>query len=883
MNDKRSTRSMLYLLLLIAVLLAALWLTDKLERDTLLLAPQLGTVDSGAPRSIPTFTPPGGAYEHSLRLDIQASQPDAPLIFTTGGHTPTLTIGTLYERPLLLDASAPGVTVMRARQIVNGVAGPVVSASYIVGVENSLPALSIIIDPRDLWDAERGILVNTWQRGREWECPVHVTYVEGTRPGLGQVQGERGFEISAGLRIHGDRSVRKRSVRKRFDGAKQSFRLYFRNAYGAARLESSPFSEHPRQAQSYKRLLLQAGDRAGRWTLLDEQLMSDVAAEIGGRVARARFVLLFLNGAPWGVYRLSERIDRFFLEDNLRIRSADLIQDGRAEEGDDVHWNALMDWLATHDLSDRANYAYIQTQVDVDDFIDHAILQMYFGLPADRFVAVRPRVEGGRWFWLYGDSASESGILGGNLLSSDLGDVALLQHRLLENPDYRIQFAKRTANLLNTVLAPEVMAMRVDRLAAQLQPDIAHETDRWPTLTDWEQNVAILRDTLLHRSDEIRQQVLASSNLSGTASIEFHSTPDGGGNIFIAGHWLPGSPWNGIYFLGTDIHAIAVPVSGYVFERWENTAHQSPRSTSITITVDGPDTLTARFVPVPQDDPPLRPNDVIINEYWINDDGTRYTTVGNRPIEQDWLELLVTRPGTVDLRAWRITDNDTKLGTREGSIILPQFESLAAVPRGTVILIIATESNSNAAYFGQDDLDFEDGQMVFYVGNGNLDVITDPGFGIGRGNDNLALLAPGSDGLPLTADDVGIDFVAEGNAITPFSFGVLRDGVVFKAPFWDLGGDDGVLFVGKTDAGRDGQNDDSAGWIVAPSAEQSGDGTRLDNTNILTPGALNYWQSEAAIQPGVLTWSFIGLVLVVIALYLRIKADQSAPRKTTGR
>ena len=119
---------------------------------------------------------------------------------------------------------------MRARQVVNGVAGPVVSASYVVGVENSLPTLSIIADPRDLWDVERGILVNTWQRGWEWERPVHVTYVEGTRPGLGRVQGDRGFEITAGLRIHGS---------ERFDAPKQSFRLYFRNEYGAARLESS--------------------------------------------------------------------------------------------------------------------------------------------------------------------------------------------------------------------------------------------------------------------------------------------------------------------------------------------------------------------------------------------------------------------------------------------------------------------------------------------------------------------------------------------------------------------------------------------------------------------------------------------------------------------
>jgi hypothetical protein len=274
---------------------------------------------------------------------------------------------------------------------------------------------------------------------------------------------------------------------------------------------------------------------------------------------------------------------------------------------------------------------------------------------------------------------------------------------------------------------------------------------------------------------------------------------------------------------------------------------------------------------VTEDDPALRPNDVIINEYWINDNGTRYASIGNRPIEGDWVELLVTRPGGVDLRHWRITDNDTKMGTREGSIILPYLESLAAVPRGTTILIIATESDSNATYFGQDDLDPKNRQMIFYVGNGNLDVITDPGFGIGRRNDNLVLLSPGPDGSPLTADDVGIDFVAEGDAVTPYSFGVLEDGVVFESPFRGLGNDDGALFTGTIAAGRDGGNDDGAtGWIVGPPADRSGDGTSLDSTNILTPGALNYRQGGLALHPEVFAGPLVGLIAIAV-LYLRTR------------
>ena len=42
--------------------------------------------------------------------------------------------------------------------------------------------------------------------------------------------------------------------------------------------------------------------------------------------------------------------------------------------------------------------------------------------------------------------------------------------------------------------------------------------------------------------------------------------------------------------------------------------------------------------------------------------------------------------------------------------------------------------------------------------------------------DNLVLLAPGP--TPAFGDDVGIAFVAGGNAVTPASFGVLSDSVL---------------------------------------------------------------------------------------------------------
>jgi hypothetical protein len=338
--------------------------------------------------------------------------------------------------------------------------------------------------------------------------------------------------------------------------------------------------------------------------------------------------------------------------------------------------------------------------------------------------------------------------------------------------------------------------------------------------------------------------------LSTVVPLRVEIDPPESGAVYVGGLPLPGE---GHFFDGTEAELMVVPHSGFTFAGWLSVPEEVGRTCRIgrrqrpelpdppTIgdatllwPVDGPCRFSIHLRPIEADEPGPFPNDVIINEFWINDNGTRYRTLDHRPITGDWIELLVQRPVTVDLRGWRLTDNDTQAGGDEGSLIFPDLDAFAAIPRGTVILILATEHLENAAYFPTDDLNPSDGRMILYVGNGTLDVTTDPGFGIGTRNDNLILLAPTPEG------EVGIDFVAEGAAVTPYSFGVLADGVVFERPFRRLGRDDGAVFAGL------GANDDGArDWIVDPSACESGDEICLDTVNILTPGALNPGQRRS--------------------------------------
>jgi len=797
------------------------------------------------------FSLPGGYYDHDVSVELRTGTPDARILLTTDGSTPTPQTGILYKRPIHLDSSQPNVVVLRAREVlVDGQLGPVVSVSYVMNVQAHLPVLSMVIDPDELRDLDAHYL----SRGRAWERPVHLTYVTPDH--------QTGFSMGAGLRIRG---------RGTQSLPKKSLWLYFRQEYGTGKLEYPLFGES--DVRSFDHLVLDAGgnqaDKSLRWTLMESEITARLTRQAGGIAPRGQFVVLFINGQPWGIYNLRERLDDNFLRDHYNIEDVDLIENQKAQAGDLGNWNALCDFLENNLLTDPQNFAFVQTQVDLQNLTDYSIIQMYAAhddWPQKLAVRARARIEGGRWFWMSWDATRGYGATGNpdfNAVEWSTRSYALSPHEggqwlrstlllrsLLQNAEYRAAFISRAADLLNTILSPESVLAHIDHLTAQLADDIHYEENRWPGPLDWRTNVEAMRTWVQERPNQMRQELMSKFELTGTVTLEFAPPLSGQGYVMINDLLKRQLPWRGIYFVGSQVRIMAVPEPGYVFAGWNAPDWATP---SITLTVSVTRTIAPRFAPAPPD--AVRPNDAIFNEVWINDDSTHYASIGGRPVEGDWFEILVVRD-KLDMRGWRITDNDTKVATDEGSLIFPRTPAFAAVPRGTVILIIATETESNAANFPHDDLDSSDGRMILYVGNGTLDTMTDPGLGVGRSNDNLVLLAPGP--TDSFADDVGIDFVAEGAAVTPASFGVLTDGVVFEHPFRHLSTNNGVVFTWNHEPGHAPFDNDEAddpvvgddrsgagGWSVDPGQEYIGDDVMPGAKNILTPGQLNPGQMWA--------------------------------------
>jgi len=733
------------------------------------LASQATEVTTADP--LPAFSHPGGTYQRDILLEIVLPWPSAEIRFTSDGRISTEADGTLFTHAIPLRADIPGVTVLRARIVLpGGDLGPVISASYLMGLDTTLPVVSLIMDPADLWDAESGIYENPLGRGEAWERPVNVTYIASDHT--------LGFSIGAGIRVHGRQSRAQ---------AKKSLRLYFRTKYGPARLDYPLFQGS--SVTSFNRLVLHSGGQdfayppLANWTLMRNQLAAELAFDLGIAATESQPALLFINGEPWGIYQIRERLDEEFLQDHYGLASADFLESPESTirdvlAGDRKHWDSLMSYLGSHDLADPASYAYVRSQMDIDDFINYYILQIYSAntdWPAHNVHLFRPRVAGGRWRWMVWDSDNGFGADTYSQVHSDMishlldythpeteGRDTLLFRKLLANAEFRARFLSRASDLLNTILTPQAVIAHIDELAAELAPDLAYETHRWPSQSIWADHIQQLRDFANDRPDYVRRHLVERLGLGGTTDLTINPPSSGIGTVAVNGNMVSALRWQGTAFQGVTTTITAVPDAGYTFAGWSGP--DLPAESVIALLDGAARSITPSFTKL--DGAAVQAGDVVIVNVHIDDTGE---------IEGDWFELLVTRPGGIDLRGWRLTDNDTKSAIDEGSLILTDSPAFANVRAGTTLRIIATETPTNAQHWPEDDTDSWDLQMVLFAGNDNLNSTLDPWFNLGL-RDNLVILAPG----PTAAfdDDQGITFWGHDTPVTPASFGILADGVI---------------------------------------------------------------------------------------------------------
>ena len=455
------------------------------------------------PEALPVEVTPGsGRFAGPVTVQLYTPVPGSLLYYTLDGSDPTVD-GQEYTAPLTVTVT----TVLRAVALDNGVpVSAVTTATYLVDESTGLPVLSLVTDPAHLWDAATGIYANPEERGRRWERPVTVEWLS--------PEGETSFRVGAGLRIHGGGSRLT---------PKKSFRLYFRGEYGPRELAFPLFGVAP--GQTYDRLVLRAGyndswasageawSSGGVVVYVRDPLIRELHGSMGQVAVQGRWVAMYLNGAYWGLYELTERIDDTFLATHFNanewyVSSADVLH----------RWNRFVDWVNGADLRAAVHYEQVVQQLDIENFTSYVLLNIWaqnVDWPHNNRIVARPR-EGvdGRWRFIVWDAETtfmntentfERVVIGGTRLGQVLAS-------LLQNSQYRAYFIAQIEHHLAGVLDTESVRERLAALAAELRPEMAAEAARWlpdqepaAAVAQWEAALQQIADSLDTSEQQLHQ------------------------------------------------------------------------------------------------------------------------------------------------------------------------------------------------------------------------------------------------------------------------------------------------------------------------------------------------------------------------------------------
>jgi len=345
----------------------------------------------------------------------------------------------------------------------------------------SLPSLSLVLDPSDLFEPSRGIYANPKETGADWERPASLELIS--------ADGRLEFQLNCGVRIQGGWN------RRPEESPKHSFRVVFKKRYGPGKLRHPLFGENG--IRDFDEIVLRSGcnntwlhwkgEERRRGEFVRDQWMRDSFSAMGHPSARGLFVHLYLNGLYWGLYNPVERPSAPFLAghfggkpEHYDVRNADNVV-----EGDDVEWLKLMT-LANAGVSEAADYQKLEPLLDIEQFADFLILNFY-GANADwdrasNWYAARSRKPAGPYrFYVWDGERTLESIDANSMAFDDDQSPTRLFHMLKENADFRRLFARRARRHLtgDGALTPSNAAQRYRHWASQIEQAVLAESARW--------------------------------------------------------------------------------------------------------------------------------------------------------------------------------------------------------------------------------------------------------------------------------------------------------------------------------------------------------------------------------------------------------------------
>jgi len=356
---------------------------------------------------------------------------------------------------------------------------PLYNADLIKGLTD-IPSMSIVMPKDDFWEINDGTA--------EKKTSIELLYADD--PTLNEQE-------DGGIEAHSH------------DRLKRSYRLSFKNIYGAGDWDSDIFRNAVMGSETaeneFDRIVLRGGNNRAwsrnwntdRTAFTRDEWMRQSQIAASGIGSHGTFVHLYINGLYWGLYNPVERPDESFTSTYLGGEKEDwfAVSHGGDQGGNDNRYDYMKNDLLNKDLTNSNNYDELKSYLDVDKFSDYLLLSWMTGVqdwpnnnwwggnrnnPAGPFMFFAWDNE---WSWDVTKSANNGAWVHPDFRSNDTGgrNSALVFNKVKVNEDFMMSFVDRVYKLcLNDgAMTDDNSRQRWSALNNHIKNAVVAESARW--------------------------------------------------------------------------------------------------------------------------------------------------------------------------------------------------------------------------------------------------------------------------------------------------------------------------------------------------------------------------------------------------------------------
>lgn len=453
----------------------------------------------------PVFNQKGGFFSSRFSTQVSNIPAGATLRYTTDGSTPTLTNGQTSTSGIF---EGQETTILRVRFFKEGMlASPVVTRSFIKETRNfTLPAISLVSDPKNLTGSDYGIFVQGNGNGRpgngqsgncnwnmDWDRPANIEYITPEK-GLVEFNQEVGIEPSGGWSRAWSPHSFNIKASKVYEGVNRMDYQFFAN---------KPFLRH-------KGLKVRNGGNDSSQRIKDGAVQ-EVVRTSGLYVETQSFqpVHLYQNGKYIGVLNLREPNNKNYAYANYGIGTDDDEMDQWKMSPDSGYVqqvgtkDVFDEWYSlAENAADALAYERIKQIVNIEEMCNYLAVQFYLAgndYPKNNIKSFRERSEGESnsrfrailfdldfafaqsngftWFfnnsqyWTYDKlyGAQVIAKYGTDRLSGEIEFVTIIKN-MLQNEEFKKQLVDQCCIVTGSVFEPtrarEIITELINRMAA---------------------------------------------------------------------------------------------------------------------------------------------------------------------------------------------------------------------------------------------------------------------------------------------------------------------------------------------------------------------------------------------------------------------------------